>query len=328
MRKNYPGLKQLSIFMVIPALVMSLAACGGPASPTGGVAPSPTGKASPSAVASPTSPLPSPPASPTGVPTPTASKTPPVTPSPTPTNSGTPAIRIIAPSDYPTYHTVVIDQVFKISVQVSGFKLVDKIGQAAVPGEGHIIYYVDAEAPKTPGVSAVSAGGSYVTSATTSIVWSNLPEGAHNVTAQLVNNDNTPLSQPVIDTVQTFINYDLGDPNIKIITPIIGTVVPAGNVTVQLSIRDFTSVMNPNKDNAPDEGHIVYYMDVEPPIVVEETALTANGTYARTAATSYTWQNVTPGVHTFAAQLVNNDDTPIAVAGPYPQIDKIWVTVQ
>ena len=59
-----------------------------------------------------------------------------------------------------------------------------------------------------------------------------------------------------------------------------------------------------------------------------QTALTAPGTYASTAAASYTWQSVTPGLHTFSAQLVTNTDTPLSVPPAFPAIDQVTVTVK
>ncbi len=40
-------------------------------------------------------------------------------------------------------------------------------------------------------------------------------------------------------------------------------------------------------------------------------ATTSPGTFEVSAKTSYIWQNVPPGQHTFTVQLVNNDNTPL-----------------
>jgi hypothetical protein len=84
-----------------------------------------------------------------------------------------------------------------VAVQVSGFNLVDKTGQANVPGEGHIIYYVDVTPPGTAGEPALTAPGTYAISADPSYRWSGINEGGHTFSAQLVNNDNTPLDPQV-----------------------------------------------------------------------------------------------------------------------------------
>ncbi len=75
--------------------------------------------------------------------------------------------------------------------------------------------------------------------------------------------------------------------------------------------------------SAPGEGHIIYFKDVDAPTDQTVPAITAAGTYAATASTSYTWQNVAVGTHTFSAELVNNDHKPLAT----PVVAKITVTV-
>jgi hypothetical protein len=59
------------------------------------------------------------------------------------------------------------------------------------------------------------------------------------------------------------------------------------------------------------QGHLQYFMDVTPPTAAGQPAVTAQGTYASTASTAYTWENVPPGIHTFSVELVNNDHTPL-----------------
>ncbi len=78
------------------------------------------------------------------------------------------------------------------------FKIVNKIGQAAVPGEGHYIHYFNIQPPATPGKPAFTDAGSYVVTADTFVTWVNVVPGQYNVWVQLVNNDNTPLQPPVV----------------------------------------------------------------------------------------------------------------------------------
>jgi len=101
------------------------------------------------------------------------------------------------------------------------------------------------------------------------------------------------------------------DARILIIDPASGAEVPAGDVAVQVFVERFELVDMGDSDNVVGQGHIVYYMDVKPPLDQGETALTAEGTYATSIETSHTWSKVAPGEHTFWAQLVNNDDTPL-----------------
>ena len=64
-------------------------------------------------------------------------------------------------------------------------------------GEGHIIYYLDVDAPTAPGSPALTAPGTYVISAATSYQWADVPDAVHTLSVELVNNDNTPLNPPV-----------------------------------------------------------------------------------------------------------------------------------
>ncbi len=330
MRKYALYLERFLLYSVLVAMIISLAACvsSSPAPTTG----SPTQAGSPPPVATvPVSPASSGTAPSTKPASPSAPVVPPIPSASVPPTAAaaTPAIQIIAPTDFSSYHTAVIEPVLKIAVSVTNFKLVDKTGQPAASGEGHIIYYIDAEPPTAPGVSAVSPGGSYITTTATAIIWENLPKGAHKVAVQLVNNDNTPLSPPVLDRVQTYVSFVVGAPGIKISSPGIAATLPAGNITIQTTIHDFISTENMNKSNLQGEGHIVYYMDVDPVFDTDKPALTANGTYVNTGATSYTWQNVQPGVHTFSVQLVNNDSTSLSSPpSAFPAVDKIKVIVQ
>ena len=86
-----------------------------------------------------------------------------------------------------------VSQDVTVKTYVEFFNLVDKIGQANVPGEGHIIFYLDVTPPLKKGESALTAEGTYFITKDTVHVWENVPAGAHTFTVQLVNNDNTPL---------------------------------------------------------------------------------------------------------------------------------------
>ncbi len=85
-----------------------------------------------------------------------------------------------------------------VVVQTYNFNLVDKIGQANVPGEGHLIYYLNVKPPTAPGQPALTEPGTYAVSANTSYLWTSLYEGVWTFSVELVNNDNTPLVPPVV----------------------------------------------------------------------------------------------------------------------------------
>jgi hypothetical protein len=84
------------------------------------------------------------------------------------------------------------------TVKVSNFRLVDKLGQTNVAGEGHIAYFMDVDVPTDPGKPAVTAPGTNAQSAATSYTWHNVAAGNHTFAAELVNNDDSPLNPPVI----------------------------------------------------------------------------------------------------------------------------------
>ena len=91
-----------------------------------------------------------------------------------------------------------------------------------------------------------------------------------------------------------------------------GVVLPAGNITVAVQVKNFNLSNKSGQANATGEGHIHYFMDVIPPTTQGQPAVTAAGTYAAVTDLSYTWQNVKAGTHTFSVELVNNDNTPLA----------------
>lgn len=102
----------------------------------------------------------------------------------------------------PAYASTVPPGDVTVSVLVSNFKLVDKQGQSAAAGEGHIIYYMDAFPPVVQGESTLTSKGTYAISTNTSYTWHNIKPGVHFFSVQLVNNNNTPLNP-----AETFTEY-------------------------------------------------------------------------------------------------------------------------
>ncbi len=99
-------------------------------------------------------------------------------------------------------------------------------------------------------------------------------------------------------------------PEIKILEPKEGSEVPAGNVTVTVEVSGFNIVDKQGQAKVEGEGHIHYFMDEAIPTASGKPAVVAEK-YIHTVNTSYTWQNVTPGMHNFSVELVNNDHTPL-----------------
>jgi plastocyanin len=82
---------------------------------------------------------------------------------------------------------------------------------------------------------------------------------------------------------------------------------------ISIEAANFTVANNPGQPNTEGQGHVHFFLDAIPPITSGVPARSAPGTYVEIAATSYVWPNVSPGLHVFSAELVNNDHTPLTV---------------
>jgi photosystem II stability/assembly factor-like uncharacterized protein len=242
---------------------------------------------------------------PTPTPTPTPSPTP--TPTPTPSPAPTPGAVITSPQNGASIHQI---GDVTVSVEVANFNLVDKLGEANEPREGHIHYFLDVEVPTTPGKPATTAPGTFVATPETSYTWKNVGPGAHILSVELVNNDHTPLEPPVVASVM--VNVKGAAPTLSITEPSAGAILTGSNVTISVNVNNFKLVDKLGQANAPGEGHIHYFLDVTPPTTADEPATTASGTFVATAATSHTWINLAPGNHNLSVELVNNDHTPLS----------------
>ena len=104
-------------------------------------------------------------------------------------------------------------------------------------------------------------------------------------------------------------------PSLKILiprdSPTARGISGAGNCPVLVEVTNFQLVDKPGKPNVAGEGHIHYFLDVDPPTDPGKAAVTAAGTYAATTDTVYWWPDIGKGPHTFWVQLVNNDHTPL-----------------
>jgi hypothetical protein len=183
-----------------------------------------------------------------------------------------------------------------VTVEVKTFDLVLLSGLAKVPGRGHIIYYLDVIPPTAPGQLAVTAPGTYAATTSTSYTWNIASRGVHLLSAELVNNDNTPLDPPVVASVT--VNARVR-PQLEILEP------PAGSSLANSDIMVIISATNAS-------GYqLIYYRDAEPPLAPGQPAVTEPGTYAVSGETSYLWRGVPAGNHIFAVQVVNSDLTPL-----------------
>jgi hypothetical protein len=114
------------------------------------------------------------------------------------TPSVTPDLTIVSPSN----GSVLYGTQIAVDVQISNISLVNKLGQTNVAGEGHLHYFLDVQAPTTPGVPAIPSGGSiWVATPNTSYTFEHVEYGNHTIFVELVNNDHTPLNPPVVKMV-------------------------------------------------------------------------------------------------------------------------------
>jgi outer membrane protein assembly factor BamB len=208
-----------------------------------------------------------------------------------------------------------------VSALALNFSLVDKLGTASVAGQGHLHYFMDVDAPTTPGAPAVTAAGTYVPTAKTTNTWKNVAPGKHTFSVELVNNDHTPLNPPVV--AKSTVTVIPPQPSITINLPLNRSTLPAGDVTISVKVSNFNLVDKLGQANVAGEGHIHYFLDVVAPTAPGVPAVTAAGTYAATSATSYTWKNLTPGTHILSVELINNDHTPLAT----PVVAKIVIVI-
>ena len=88
-----------------------------------------------------------------------------------------------------------------MTIQATNFNIVDKQGQANVAREGHVHYFLDVDAPTTPGKPAIPPSGVWAHVATTSYTFTNVAPGTHTISVELVNNDHTPLEPPVVKRI-------------------------------------------------------------------------------------------------------------------------------
>jgi plastocyanin len=113
----------------------------------------------------------------------------------------------------------------------------------------------------------------------------------------------TPTTTPVTSTPSA-------EPKITITSPTSPVPVP-GNVTVSIEVENFNIVDKQGQTNVAGQGHIHYFMDINPPTTPGQPAIPDSGSWAHVASASYTFTNVPGGQHTFSVELVNNDHTPL-----------------
>jgi len=184
--------------------------------PTVNVTPTPTVNVTPAPTVNVT---PTPTVNVTPAPTVNVTPTPTVTPTPPAAEANVTIIEPMEGASIPTGNVTV-------SVNVTNFTLVEPTGQPNAPGEGHLHYYLDAPIPTNESEPAIPPTGGYVVSANLTHTWENVTPGEHNLSVQLVNNDHTPLSPLVFETVNVTVEENVTPTPTVNVTP-----TPTVNVT-------------------------------------------------------------------------------------------------
>jgi plastocyanin len=101
-------------------------------------------------------------------------------------------------------------------------------------------------------------------------------------------------------------------PGIKITKTTVTPGVNGSHLEVDVSVSNFTLAEKLGKPISPGQGHIHYFLDVQPPTAQGKPAVPAKGSvWAATAKSTYTFEGVAPGSHTVYVELVNNNHTPL-----------------
>jgi hypothetical protein len=80
-----------------------------------------------------------------------------------------------------------------------------------------------------------------------------------------------------------------------------------GFAPVLVKVSNFKLADQPGEANIPGEGHIHYYLDRNP----QEPSLFSSGRVGESSELFYYWPEIGRGDHSFWAELVNNDHSPL-----------------
>jgi hypothetical protein len=84
-----------------------------------------------------------------------------------------------------------------------------------------------------------------------------------------------------------------------------------GLAPVLVKVSNFKLIDAEGGPNTAGEGHIHYYLDADPASSSRDAGLFSTARYAESSETIYYWPDIGKGSHTFWAELVNNDHTPL-----------------
>jgi hypothetical protein len=280
-----------------------------------------------------------------------------LSPSPSATvKTGAPSIKIAVPDNGDT----IISSYVEVCVDVKNFQMQDDMNIPNAEGQGHIHFFLDTEPPTSPGASPPANAHDATTF--DCYIFGNVAPGKHTISAQLVNNDSTPVQPSTFDsitvTVETptaaptstafpvspnpsaaispFAGSTLtpyspsvtptpnfsGPPSVKITIPDNGDTITSNYIEVCTDVENFLVQDAIGKPNVPNQGHLHFYLDTQPQ--TSPGATPPAGAHVSTTYDCYIFPDVTPGKHTITVELANNNHTPL---NP-PVYDTITVTVE
>ena len=209
-------------------------------------------------------------------------------------------------------------------VMIDGFTLApDKVGQSAVPGEGHVHFSMDGgkyDLPKYSGANGelavkLNVDGKYSPSVTPNITYMNLPAGEHTLKVFLADNLHTDTG------VSDEVTFTVKEGPVSFVSPEPGSTV-TGDVMAKVNLADF--MINADavgKAAKAGEGHLHFEMDggkfdqpkysgANGELAVK---LGTQGKYSPSVMPEITYTDLPAGEHTLKVYLAENDHSE---AGP------------
>ena len=124
-------------------------------------------------------------------------------------SSGTaPGVTITSPKDKATItgsNVTMTIQITNFAITPQSMDMNNVQGMQNKAGSGHIHWFIDVPAPTDTSKKAETAEGTWKMHDDTSYTFTNVQPGTHTLSVELVNNDMTPLSQPVYQTITVMV---------------------------------------------------------------------------------------------------------------------------
>ena len=159
--------------------------------------------------------------------------------------------------------------------------------------------------------SAVSKAGTYAVSEDTTHIWMNVTPGEHTFSAQLTDQKRHAAAVAGLPpALRSRLVLPRERRSSRSPIPLTAIACRRGNILIVIEVGGFiVSAADMGVVNREGEGHLIYYIDEDPPTDAGAPAKT--DTCAVSTELSHLWKNISQGLHKFAVQLVNNDDTPL-----------------